>query len=241
MCLQVYIYNIFQFKKVTWLTIMTCPWCCWRPPGCSSPRSSAWWGSSSRGPRGWDGSCSARPRACSAACLNTYENNLNIRYLHTIHTLTPATYQQSQTNDIQENVQFNLSTLSLCKLLIRFDVGQVFSNVLPLTSDAHVDVLVLVEVVVLELVHVVLWHAGVVMQLELERCCVTSVGGEGWLSTAYCALRRGVRCRLYLRCNNCNNSVTGVAENMKHSCHTDNCFLWIMFSPEFWLITVLTN
>ena len=39
---------------------------------------------------------------------------------------------------------------------------------LPLTSDAHVDVLVLVEVVVLELVHVVLGHAGVVMQLELE-------------------------------------------------------------------------
>ena len=85
-----------------------------------------------------------------------------------------------------------------------------FSNVLPLTSDAHVDVLVLVEVVVLELVHVVLGHAGVVMQLELERrCCVTSDRGEGWLSTAYCALRRGVRCRLYLRCNNCNNSVTG--------------------------------
>ena len=32
-----------------------------------------------------------------------------------------------------------------------------------LTSDAHVDVLILVKVVVLELVHVVLGHAEVVM------------------------------------------------------------------------------
>ena len=54
---------------------------------------------------------------------------------------------------------FKLSTLSLCKLLTHSDTRQVFSNVLPLTSDAHVDVLVLVEVVVLELVHVVLGHA----------------------------------------------------------------------------------
>ena len=45
------------------------------------------------------------------------------------------------------------------------------NNSLCLTSDAHVDVLVLVEVVVLELVHVVLGHAGVVMQLELEMLC----------------------------------------------------------------------
>ena len=102
-------------------------------------------------------------------CLPEHQtiNNLNIRYLHTKHTLTPATYQQPRTNDIQENVllrSFKLSTLSLCKLLTHSDTRQV----LPLTSDAHVDVLVLVEVVVLELVHVVLGHAGVVMQLELE-------------------------------------------------------------------------
>ena len=59
-----------------------------------------------------------------------------------------------------------MSPLSLYKLLIHFDAGQVFS-VSCLTSDAHVDVLVLIEVVVLELVHVVLGHAEVVMQLEL--------------------------------------------------------------------------
>ena len=61
--------------------------------------------------------------------------------------------------------------MSLCRLLIHFDARQLLiiqNNSLCLTTDAHVDVLVLVEVVVFELVHVVLGHAGVVMQLELE-------------------------------------------------------------------------
>ena len=38
-------------------------------PGYFSQRSSAWWGSSSRGPQGWDGWCSAQTLSYSAVSL----------------------------------------------------------------------------------------------------------------------------------------------------------------------------
>ena len=165
MCLQVYTIIYFNLQKVIWKTIRTCPCCCcWLRPGCSSPRSSAWWGSSSRGPRGWDGWYSARPHACSAACLNTKHDKI-----HTIHTLTrphthspiPMIFKKSFWRILHAS-KWIMSPLKFVQAADSF-WPSVHSSVMCLTSDAHVDVFVLVEVVVFELVHVVLGHADVVM------------------------------------------------------------------------------